>query len=136
MLNKILLQGRLTKDPELRHTQIGKAVCSFTLAVKRDYKGSGGSEQTDFIDCVAWEHKGEFVSRWFHKGEMMIVCGRLESRDWQDTQGNKRRSWEIICESINFCDKKANAESQNPAAEQPIAADDFQDVSDDGDVPF
>ena len=107
MLNNIVIMGRLTRDPELRRTGSGTAVASFTLAVDRDYSGKdSGEKETDFIDCVAWRHTGEFVSKYFTKGRMAVVSGRLQIRPWTDKDGNKRRSAEVIAESVYFGDSK------------------------------
>ena len=96
MLNRIILMGRLTRDPELRHTGSGTAVASFSLAVERDFRDkASGQRVTDFIDVVAWRQTGEFVSKYFTKGRMAVVEGRLQIRDWQDRDGNKRRSAEV-----------------------------------------
>ena len=114
MLNKIILMGRLTRDPELRRTQSGTAVASFTLAVDRDYKPQDGERETDFIDIVAWRGTGEFVSKYFTKGRMAVVEGRLQVRDWTDKDGNKRRSAEVVANRVYFGEGKRNTESQNP----------------------
>ena len=107
MLNKIILMGRLTRDPELRHTQTGTAVASFSLAVDRDFKDKAtGDRTTDFIDVVAWRQTGEFVSRYFTKGRMAVVEGRLQIRDWTDKEGGKRRSAEVIADNVYFGDSK------------------------------
>ena len=112
MLNRIILMGRLTRDPELRHTQTGTAVASFTLAVDRDFKDrNSGERATDFIDVVAWRQTGEFVSRYFTKGRMAVVEGRLQMRDWIDKDGNKRRSAEVVADNVYFGDSKRDAES-------------------------
>ena len=112
MLNRIILMGRLTRDPELRHTQTGTAVASFTLAVDRDFKDrNSGERATDFIDVVAWRQTGEFVSRYFTKGRMAVVEGRLQMRDWTDKDGNKRRSAEVVADTVYFGDSKRDAES-------------------------
>ena len=112
MLNKIILMGRLTRDPELRHTQTGTAVASFSLAVDRDFKDKAtGDRTTDFIDVVAWRQTGEFVSRYFTKGRMAVVEGRLQIRDWTDKDGNKRRSAEVVADNVYFGDSKRDAES-------------------------
>lgn len=133
MLNCIILQGRLTKDPELRYIPSGKAKCSFALAVKRDYKAADGSYQTDYIDCVAWGKTAEIVSQWSTKGKMVIARGRLEGHDWEDKNGNKRRTWEVNCDSVNFVDsKKDDHKTENPAN---ISNDDFSEYGGD-DVPF
>ena len=101
MLNKAILMGRLTRDPELRHTQSNTAVCSFTLAIDRDRKSPSGERQTDFIDCVAWGKQAEFVAQWFTKGMMAIVIGRIQSRQWQDQHGNNRTAIEVHCGEIS-----------------------------------
>ena len=112
MLNRIILMGRLTRDPELRHTQTGTAVASFTLAVDRGFKDrNSGERATDFIDVVAWRQTGEFVSRYFTKGRMAVVEGRLQMRDWTDKEGNKRRSAEVVADNVYFGDSKRDAES-------------------------
>ena len=105
MLNRIIIMGRLTKDPELRTTQSGTPVTSYTVAVERDYGGSG-QKQTDFIDCVSWRAAGEFVSKYFHKGSMIVVSGSLQSRKWQDRDGNNRTSWEINTDQVYFGEPK------------------------------
>ena len=103
MLNHIVIMGRLTRDPELRRTGSGIAVASFTVAVDRDFGGrDGGEKETDFIDCVSWRQTGEFVSKYFTKGRMIVVSGRLQIRSWNDKDGNKRRSAEVIAENIHF----------------------------------
>ena len=112
MLNRIILMGRLTRDPELRHTQTGTAVASFSLAVDRDFKDkSTGEKSTDFIDIVAWRQTAEFVSRFFTKGRMAVVEGRLQLRDWTDRDGNKRRSAEVIADNVYFGDSRREAEA-------------------------
>ena len=103
MLNHIVIMGRLTRDPELRYTQAQVPVASFTVAVDRDFGGrDGGEKQTDFIDCSAWRQTGEFVSKYFRKGSMIVVSGRLQSRKWQDRDGNNRTSWEISADNVYF----------------------------------
>ena len=107
MLNHITIMGRLTRDPELRRTGSGIAVASFTLAVDRDYSPKdGGERETDFIDCVAWRQTGEFVSKYFTKGRMAVVSGRLQIRNWNDKDGNKRRSAEVVADNGYFGDSK------------------------------
>jgi single-strand DNA-binding protein len=107
MLNHITLMGRLTRDPDLRYTQSGTAVASFSLAVDRDFVSKdGGERQTDFIDIVAWRQTGEFVSKYFTKGSLAVVSGRLQLRDWQDKEGNKRRSAEVVAENVYFGESK------------------------------
>ena len=112
MLNHITIMGRLVRDPELRYTQTGTPVASFTLAVDRDYGGKdGGEKQTDFIDCVAWRHTGEFAAKYFTKGSMAVAAGRLQIRDWTDKEGNKRRNAEVLVENIYFGSSKKDSAS-------------------------
>ena len=107
MLNCIVIMGRIVRDPELRRTNSGTAVASFTIAVDRDFGGrDGGEKETDFIDCVAWRQTGEFVSKYFTKGRMAVVSGRLQIRTWTDKDGNKRRSAEVVAENVYFGDSK------------------------------
>lgn len=113
MLNHIVIMGRLTRDPELRKTQSGTSVASFTLAVDRDFTQEGGEKETDFIDCVAWKGTADFVSGYFFKGSMAVVDGRLQLRDWKDKDGNKRRSAEIVANRVYFGEGKRNTEPQN-----------------------
>ena len=160
MLNRIIIMGRLTRDPELRHTQTGTAVASFTLAVDRDFKDkSTGERSTDFIDVVAWRQTGEFVSRYFTKGRMAVVEGRLQIRDWTDKDGGKRRSAEIVADNVYFGDSKRDGDGGSystgfnpggysaggysaPAAPSgygapPADGDQFAELSDDdGELPF
>lgn len=124
MLNHIVIMGRLTRDPELRHTQAGTAVASFTVAVDRDFKDKEtGERKTDFIDCVAWRSTAEFVCKYFAKGRMMAVEGRLQLRDWVDKEKNKRRSAEIQVSSAYFADSKSK--EQEPPEASYAAADGF-----------
>ena len=112
MLNHITIMGRLVRDPELRRTGSGIAVASFTVAVDRDFGGrDGGERETDFIDCVAWRQTGEFVSKYFTKGRMIVVSGRLQIRSWNDKDGNKRRTAEVVADNCYFGDSKRDGES-------------------------
>ena len=116
MLNHITIMGRLTRDPELRRTGSGVAVASFSLAVDRDFgKNENGEKETDFIDCVAWRQTGEFVSKYFTKGRMAVVSGRLQIRSWTDKDGNKRRSAEVIADNVYFGDSKRDGDSAGSA---------------------
>lgn len=135
MLNKIFIMGRLARDPELRHTQSGTAVASFTLAVDRDYKDKQtGEKATDWIDCVAWRQTGEFVSKYFTKGRMAVVEGRLQMRDWADKDGNKRRSAEVVADSVYFGDSKP---SEGGGSRSYSASPTYEDLGDDdGTLPF
>ena len=112
MLNHITIMGRLVRDPELRRTGSGVAVASFTVAVDRDFGGrDGGEKETDFIDCVAWRQTGEFVSKYFTKGRMIVVSGRLQIRSWTDKDGNKRRTAEVVADNCYFGDSKRDGDS-------------------------
>lgn len=129
MLNQIVIMGRLTRDPELRHTGTGTAVASFTLAVDRDRQ----KDAVDFIDCVAWKHTAEFVNSYFSKGRAAVVSGRLQFREWTDKDGGKRRAAEVVADSVYFADSKKETASSVPAS---IAAQtDFEEVEDDN-LPF
>ncbi len=110
MLNHIVLMGRLTRDPELRRTGSGIAVASFSLAVDRDFKSQSGEKETDFIDIVAWRNTAEFVSRYFTKGRMAVVSGRLQIRSWQDKEGNNRRSAEVVADNVYFGDSRQSSQ--------------------------
>ena len=139
MLNKIFLQGRLCKDPELRHTQTGTPVASFSLAVDRDFKDRNtGEKATDFIDIVVWRQTAEFVSRYFTKGRMAVVEGRLQLRDWTDRDGNKRRAAEVVADNVYFGDSKKK-ESEGNAPEDELPENEpqgFSEAEDDGELPF
>ena len=147
-MNQIALMGRLTRDPELRHTQTGTAVASFSLAVDRGYASKdSGERQTDFIDIVAWRQTAEFVSKYFAKGQMAAVTGRLQIRDWTDKEGNKRRNAEVIADNIYFTESKKSREASGTYTEpksdfsggytSPVATSDFAELDDDdGDLPF
>ena len=137
MLNKIILMGRLTREPELRKSSTGTPVASFTLAVDRDYKGQNGEKETDFIDMVAWRGTGEFVSKYFTKGRMAVVEGRLQIRDWTDKNGGKRRSAEVIADNVYFGDSKRDASDSGTQAQNQDG--DFREITDDeeqGELPF
>lgn len=123
MLNLIVLQGRLTKAPELRKTQNDIAVCTFTLAVDRD-RDRG---KADFVKCVAWRSTAEFMTKYFGKGQMAIVTGSLQSRDWTDKEGNKRTDWEVQVDLVNFAGDKKTAD---------VSAAEFEEIDDGDDLPF
>ena len=132
MLNHFTGMGRLTRDPELKTTPAGISVASFAFAVERDF-AEGGEKKTDFIDVVAWRNTAEFVSKYFTKGMMAVVSGRLQIREWQDKEGNKRKTAEIVADNVYFGEgKKDNGGGGNQAkpAGSPI------DVPTDGDLPF
>ena len=138
MLNHITAAGRLTKDPELRRTQNGVAVASFTIACDRDIKDASGNKQTDFIDCVAWRNTAEFVYKYLTRGRMVIVSGRLQMREWTDKNGNKRRNAEILAESVYFGDSKRAVENtEKNETEESAQTVDFDQVEiDDDELPF
>lgn len=163
MLNHIVIMGRLARDPELRHTQSGTPVATFRLAVDRDFKDkSTGERQTDWIDVVAWRGTGEFVSRYFSRGRMAVVEGRLQMREWTDKEGNRRTTAEVVADSVYFGDSKRDGDGQGsysgnngygggsygrpapsgppaPAADYgiPSGGDQFAELADDdGDLPF
>ena len=137
MLNKIFIMGRLTKDPELRRTQNGTAVCSVSVAVERDGKGANGEKETDFIDVVAWKTTAEFLSKHFGKGKMVIIGGTLQMRDWTDRDGNKRRSAEVVARDVYFAEPKQKAEQKTEQKTETYAgAEGFEEVEDDDDLPF
>ena len=138
MLNHITAAGRLTKDPELRRTQNGVAVASFTIACDRDIKDASGNKQTDFIDCVAWRNTAEFVDKYFTRGRMVIVSGRLQMREWTDKSGAKRKNAEILAENVYFADSNRAAENaeKNETKEAAQTVDFDQVEIDDDELPF
>ena len=148
MLNKIFLMGRLTRDPELRRTQTGTPVASFSLAVDRDFKSQSGEKETDFIDVVAWRNSAEFVSRYFTKGRMAVVSGRLQIRGWTDKDGSKRRTAEVNADHVYFGDSKKELQNDPsapasylppayPAARYAAPSSDFAMLEDDdAQLPF
>ena len=139
MLNKIIIQGRLCSDVELRRTNSGTAVASVTLAVDRDFKAQDGRRETDFISVVAWRGVAEHLAKYLTKGRMAVVEGRLQIRDWTDKDGNKRRNAEVIADNVYFGDSRSdNASGDHQAAKAPVNVDaeDFDEVEDDDDLPF
>ena len=139
MLNHITIMGRLTRDPELRHTQSNKPVANFTLAVDRDFS-SDGQKETDFIDCVAWKNTAEFVSKYFTKGRMAVASGRLQIRSWTDKDGNKRRTSEVVADNVYFGDIKSDSGSPNGFTMPQDGVKPAQDFAmledDDAQLPF
>ena len=123
MLNHIVIMGRLTRDPELRRTGTGVAVASFTVAVDRDFgKNENGEKETDFIDCVAWRQTGEYVSKYFTKGRMAVVSGRLQIRSWKDKDGNNRRTAEIVADNVYFGDSRRDGDNAGGFAAAPAGS--------------
>jgi len=149
MLNKTILMGRLTADPELRRTQNNTSVTSFTLAVNRSFARQGEQAQTDFIDIVAWSATAEFVSKWFRKGMLVAVAGRIQTRTYEDRQGNKRKAVEVVAEEVHFAEPKRESQPQSNNYRNTAPApsslpfdfgsgvDEFRELSDDdGELPF
>lgn len=147
MLNHITLMGRLTRDPELRYTSTGTPVASFTVAVDRDFASKeNGEKQTDFIDVVAWRQTGEFVSKFFTKGSMAVISGRLQIRDWQDKDGNKRKSAEVVADNVYFGEGKrprdgsdfgSHETPSSRSSQGDFKGSAFSELDDgDGDLPF
>ena len=147
MLNKVVIMGRLARDPELRRTQSGVSVTSFRIACNRDFKPQGGEAETDWIDIVAWRNTAEFVSKYFQKGRVAIVEGRLQTRDWTDKDGNKRTAVEVVADNIYFGDSKRDGGNNYDAAPSfgapmggyaaPVGDNQFAEIDEeDGDLPF
>ena len=141
MLNKIIIMGRLTRDPELRRTGSGTAVTSFSLACDRDFKSQSGDKETDFIEVVAWKNTAEFVSKYFSKGRMAVVEGRLQIRDWTDNAGNKRTTAEVVADNVYFADSKRSESNDNQKenfnALSGRLSDDFVPAIEEcGEIPF
>ena len=141
MLNKVVIMGRFTKDPELRRTGSGTAVTSFSLACDRDFKSQSGEKETDFIEVVAWKNTAEFVSKYFSKGRMAVVEGRLQIRDWTDKAGNKRTTAEVVADIVYFADYKRSESDDNQKenfnALSGRLSDDFVPISEEGgEIPF
>ncbi len=141
MLNKIIIMGRLTRDPELRRTGSGTAVTSFSMACDRDFKSQSGEKETDFIEVVAWKNTAEFVSKYFSKGRMAVVEGRLQIRDWTGKDGNKRTTAEVVADNVYFADSKRSESNDNQKenfnALSGRLSDDFVPISEEGgEIPF
>lgn len=147
-MNKVILMGRLTANPELKHTQSNLPVVNFTLAVNRPYVKQGQERQADFIDIVCWRATAEFVSRYFTKGQQVAVIGALQVRSWQDQQGNKRRTYEVVADEVFFADSKrdsggasyaappADGGSHMPAPAYSSPETDFEEITEDDGLPF
>lgn len=146
MINNVVLMGRLVATPELRNTQNGIAVTTFTLAVERSFARAGEQRQADFINCVAWRNTAEFISRYFQKGSMLAITGSIQTRNYEDKNGNKRTATEVIVDQASFCGSKAETGTSGysaPAAAMPAAPSfstategDFEEISGDDDLPF
>lgn len=136
MINKVILMGRLTRDPELRHTGSGTPVCNFTVAISNGY---GEEQTTDFINCIAWNKSAEFVEKYFTKGRMIIVIGRIQTRTWEGQDGKKNYATEVVASEVSFGESKKDASAENyvPSAGVPDDSEDgFVPVEDNGDLPF
>ncbi len=144
MLNCVTLMGRLVADPELRTTTTGRSVCTFSIAVDRSYAKAGEQRQTDFINIVTWEGTANFVSRYFTKGSMIAIQGSIQTRPYEDKNGNKRTAFEVIAREVSFCGSKAETGTSAPAvsaaapapAYQTAVPSDFEEITDDDDLPF
>lgn len=146
MINNVVLMGRLVAAPELRSTGTGISVTSFTLAVERAYAKSGEQRQADFIDCVAWRNTAEFITKYFQKGSMIAITGSIQTRNYEDKNGNKRKAVEILVDNASFCGSKAETGTggysvpEAPAAPAPSftsgSESDFEEISEDDDLPF
>lgn len=135
-LNRVCVMGRLTRDPELRRTNSGTAVTSFSLAVERDFKDKNtGERATDFLDVIAWRNTAEFVERYLEKGRQVVVEGRLQSRNWEDRDGHKRKAVEIVADSVYFADSKRSEGNGQVVSYNPPAQE-FSEIEDDDELPF
>lgn len=135
MLNVAVLMGRLTANPELRHTGNDVPVTSFTLAVDRQYKNKSGEKQTDFIDIVAWRNTAEFAAKYFSKGQLVAVQGAIQTRSYTDRDGNKRKAFEIVADNVHFAESKRDKPATNNAGYASGDNGNFEDITDD-DLPF
>lgn len=147
MINNVVLMGRLVATPELRSTGTGISVASFTLAVERAYAKAGEQRQADFIDCIAWRNTAEFITRYFQKGSMIAITGNIQTRNYEDKNGNKRKAVEVVVDNASFCGSKAESGTTGgysapaaPAAPAPSftsgSESDFEEISEDDDLPF
>ena len=136
MLNVAAITGRLTADPELKKTNTGTSVCSFTVAVDRNFVKQGEERQADFLEVVAWKSAAEFVSRYFNKGSIIAVQGTIQTRNWEDKNGNKRKSTEIIADQISFCGRKTEEKPAKPNIEYEVPPEMYEVPDDDETLPF
>lgn len=138
MLNRVILMGRLTADPDYRQTESGTALARFTLAVERDFSGKGKERETDFFDVQTWRGTADFVNKYFHKGQLVAVQGRIQTGSYTDKDGNKRKSWDIVADQVYFAESKRDSGGRDVNVErddEPPAGGDFVPVADD-DLPF
>ena len=140
MINSVVLMGRLTADPELKTTPNGTSVTSFSMAVERNYAPKGQERETDFINVVAWRQTAEFVCRYFDKGQIIAITGSIQTRKYQDKNGNNRTAVEVVANQVSFCGSKAESGGSTPQQETTTPSntgtDDFEDLPDDDDLPF
>lgn len=143
MINSVVLMGRLTADPELRTTTTGKSVCSFSIAVDRSFVKAGEERQADFINIVAWESQANFICRYFSKGSMIAIQGQIQTRRYEDKTGAKRTAFEVIAREVSFCGSKSEtgtvsrpAAPEQPPVYQNANQGDFEEITDDEDLPF
>ena len=133
MINNVVLMGRLVAAPELKSTQSGTAVTAFTLAVERAYAKQGEQRQADFIDCVSWRNTAEFITKYFQKGSMVAITGSIQTRNYEDKNGNKRKAVEVLVNNVSFCGSKADMSATRTSVEE---AEDFEELYSDDDLPF
>ena len=138
--NKVILIGNMTADPELKQTQGGSSVCSFSIAVNRRFKGENGQQDCDFITIVAWKQQAEFVTRYFKKGNPILICGQLQTRNWTDNNGQKRYATEVVADEVSFVVNKDNSTESKPQAYTPSAytsnSQNFEEIPQDESLPF
>ena len=135
-LNRSIIMGRLTADPEIKKTGSGVSVCSFTLAVDQDYKPKDAERGVDWIDCVAWRQTADFLGKYFSKGRMVVVEGRLQTRTYEDKDGNKRKATELVADNVYFGDSKRDGNNSTQSAQEPAAGQSAEVTGDDDDLPF
>lgn len=142
MINTAVLMGRICHDLELKSTQSGKSILNFTVACERKYQAQGEQRQADFIDCIAWEHTAKFIESYFRKGSMIAIEGRIQTDNYEDKNGNKRKSVVVVAESVSFCGSKSESGGNNNAGTNAkpnlnvAPPDDFEEIEDDTDLPF
>lgn len=137
MMNVVALMGRLTYDPELRSTPSGVSVCRFQMAVDRSFQKQGEERRADFIDVTAWRQTAEFVCKYFRKGAMIAVEGAIQTDNFTDKEGNKRKSVQVVANQVSFCGSKAEAGAEQPNLNAAAAYEDFEEIADDDDdLPF
>ena len=134
-LNKVILIGHMTADPELKQTATGVSVCSFSIGVNRKFTKQG-EQQTDFISIVAWRNTAEFIAKYFRKGNAICICGSIQTRSWTDNNGNKRYTTEVIADEASFVEKKGESAPGDPEYAPSLSAPQFEEVSGDDDLPF